>query len=73
MSGLLSIPVSNADSERAILRKIHTDQRSNLNQSSIIALMTLKFNYDYCCHDIQFSQELLSKCKKATSISLGKS
>ena len=33
MYGLLSIPSSNADSERgfSILRKIHTDQRSNLD------------------------------------------
>ena len=33
--------------------------------------MTLNCNCDYCCHDIQFSQELLSKCKKATALSLG--
>ena len=74
MAGLLSIPVYNTDSERgfSILRKIHTDQRSNLNQSTIIALMTLKFNSDDCCHDTQLSQELLSRCKKATLMSLGK-
>ena len=37
MMGLLAIPASNADSERgfSILRKIHTDQRSNLSQSTI--------------------------------------
>ena len=48
MYGLLSIPCSNADSERgfSILRKIHTDQRSNLDQSTIIALMSMKFNSD---------------------------
>ena len=35
MAGLLAIPASNADSECgfSILRKIHTDQRSNLDQS----------------------------------------
>ena len=46
--GLLSIPSLNADSERgfSILRKIHTDQRSNLDQSIIIALMSMKFNCD---------------------------
>ena len=45
MTGLLCIPVSNADSERgfSILRKIHTGQRSNLMQSTIIALMSIKF------------------------------
>lgn len=74
MYGLLSIPCSNADSERgfSILRKIHTDQRSNLDQSTITALMTMKFNCDDYCHDLTFNRELLSKCKKATSKSLSK-
>jgi hypothetical protein len=55
MAGLLSIPVSNADSECgfSMLRKIHTDQRANLDQSTIIALMGMKFN---------------SACKKATTL-----
>ena len=68
MSGLMSIPVSNADSERgfSILRKIHTDQRSNLDQSTIVALMTIKFNIDNCCLDIELPPELLRECKKAT-------
>jgi hypothetical protein len=37
MFSLLSIPSSNADAERgfSILRKIHTDQRSNLDHSTI--------------------------------------
>ena len=41
ISGLMSIPVCNADSERrfSIMSKIHTDQRSYLVQSSIVALM----------------------------------
>ena len=58
MSGLMSIPVSNADSERgfSILRKIHTDQRSNLDQSTI----------DNCCLDIKLPPELFRECKKAT-------
>lgn len=70
MAGLLSIPVSNADSERgfSILRKIHTDQRPSLNQSTIIALMTMKFNCDDCCYNSNFNEEMLSKCKKATSV-----
>ena len=45
--GLMLIPCcSNADSEWgfSILRKIHTDQKSNLDQSTVIALVTLKFN-----------------------------
>ena len=50
MAGLLAIPSSNADSERgfSILRKIHMDQ------STVVALMSLKFNNDDCCHEVQF-------------------
>ncbi len=72
MYGLLSIPCSNADSERgfSMLRKIHTDQRSNLDQSTVIALMTIKYNCDDCCHDMTIDKELLSQCKKATVKSL---
>ena len=68
MAGLLSIPVSNADSERgfSILRKIHTDQRPSLKQDTSIALMTMKFNAYNDCYDSSFSDELLTKCKKAT-------
>ena len=74
MSGLLSIPCSNADSERgfSMLRKIHTDQRSNLDQSTIVALMSVKFNCDNCCFEVKFDDNLLAKCKKATYISLRK-
>ena len=69
MSGLLSIPCSNADSERgfSMLRKIHTDQRASLDQSTIVALMSIKMNSNECCTDITFDSELLTKCKKATS------
>ena len=69
MAGLLSIPVSNADSEHGfstVLRKIHTDHRANLDQSTVIALMGMKFNCGDGCCDIKFSPELLSAYKKAT-------
>ena len=61
--GLMSIHCSNADSERgfSMLRKIHTDQRSNLGQSTVTALMTLTFNCDDCCHDIDMNSDLLSQ------------
>ena len=73
MAGLLSIPVSNTDSERgfSMLRKIHTDQRANLDQSTIIALMAMKFNCDGCCCDVDLSPELLSASKRATTSFLG--
>ncbi len=72
MAGLLSIPSSNADSERgfSMLRKIHSDQRSNLDHSTIVSLMALKLNYDTCCHDTKFTPDLLSTCKKALFKSL---
>ena len=52
MTSFLTIPVSNADSERSfsILRKIHTDQRPNLSQETLIALMAIKFNALQCCY-----------------------
>ena len=74
MMGLLTIPASNADSERgfSILRKIHTDQRSNLSQSTIISLMSIKFNCEDCCVDSNLPEELLKDCKKATTKSVKK-
>ena len=74
MMGLLTIPASNADSERgfSMLRKIHTDQRSNLSQSTIIALMSIKFNNEYCCFNSELPQDLLKDCKKATTLTVKK-
>lgn len=72
MAGLLTIPCSNADAERgfSILRKVHTDQRPSLNHSTIVSLMSVKFNSDphTCCFDAKLSEELTSQCKKATSL-----
>ncbi len=72
MAGLLSIPSSNADSERgfSVLRKIHTDQRSNLDHTTIVSLMPFKFNCDTCCYDTKLTEELLVKYKRATYKSL---
>ena len=55
---LMSIPSSNADSEWgfSILRTIHTDQRPTLKQSTLISLMSIKFNSEECCHDSIFSE-----------------
>ncbi len=44
-----------------MLRKVHTDQRPSLKQSTIISLMTIKFNSEECCHDSIFSEELTTK------------
>ena len=45
---------------------------ASLNQSSLIHLMSIKFNNHSCCHDTELSDELVTKCKKATSLSLAK-
>ena len=66
MAGLLSIPSFNADSERAfsMLRKIHTDQRSNLDQSTLISLMSLKFNCDSYFYVTEFTQSSFQTARK---------
>ena len=75
MSGLLSIPCSNADAERgfSVLRKVHTDQRASLSQSTIINLLRVKMNNTDCCFDTTVSDELITKCKKATTTLQNKS
>ena len=72
MSGLLSIPCSNADAERgfSVLRKVHTDQRASLSQSTIINLLRVKMNNTF---DTTISDELNTKCKKATTTLQNKS
>ena len=54
MAGLLTIPVTNADSERgcSILRKIHTDQRPSLKPSTVASIMSVKLKGDvtHFCH-----------------------
>jgi len=65
----MSIPSFNADSEQGfyILKKIPTDHHPLLKQSTLIALMSIKFNCDQCCHDSTFSKELTNS-KKATAV-----
>ncbi len=73
MAGLLSIPCSNADAECgfSVLRKVHTDQRASLSHETIVHLFS-KFNDTSCCFDTELSEELITKCKKATRLSLNK-
>ena len=53
---LLVLPNSNADSERAfsIIKKIHTEFRSDLNNDTICGLLSCKFNQNQCCYDPHF-------------------
>ena len=55
------IPSSNTDVERgfSILRKVNTDERASWSHSTIVVLMSLKFNNVACCFDAVFSNELL--------------
>ena len=71
MSGLLSIPCSNADAERgfSVLRKVHTDQRASLSQSTIINLLRVKMNNTDCCFDTTISDELITNAKKLQPLS----
>ena len=58
---LLVLPNSNADSERAfsIIKKIHTEFRSDLNNDIICGLLSCKFNQNQCCYEYQPSHDLL--------------
>ena len=55
----------------SVLRKVHTDQRARLSQSTIITLMSIKMNNSDCCIDTELSDDLL--CKNATTLTLAKS
>ena len=56
--------------KKILLRKVHTDQRASLSQSTIITLMSIKMNN---CIDTELSDDLLTKCKNATTLTLAKS
>ena len=38
----------------SILRKVHTDERASLSHSTMVGLMSLKFNNVACCFDAVF-------------------
>ena len=41
-------------------RKVHTNERVSLSHSTIVGLMSFKFNNVACCFDPIFSDELLT-------------
>lgn len=65
---LLSLPVSNADTERvfSIVRKIITDYRTEMEQSTLCALLACKLNCDSHCYELNTPKDLLQVAKTAT-------
>ncbi|MGH0136938.1 UNVERIFIED_CONTAM: hypothetical protein FKN15_006871 [Acipenser sinensis] len=69
---ILTIPHSNADSERvfSIVRKNHTEFRPNLSDRTLEALLVQKLHIlarDSVCYKMVFGCDLLKKCKQATN------
>ena len=67
---LLSIPASNADSERvfSLVRRIKTDFRSSLQTETVSALIGNHFNKRcQCCEQSSFEESLLAKAKSCTN------
>ena len=60
---LLSLPASNADSERcfSMVRKINSEERGHLERSTVAALLSMKLNTDSNCFDFTPPDELLSQ------------
>lgn len=67
---LLSLPHSNADTERtfSILRKIQQDYRGNLDQKTVESLLSCKLNNSSDCHQFKPNCELVSAAKKACAM-----
>ena len=66
---LLSIPASNADSERvfSVVRRIKTEFRSSLSTETVSALIGCHFNKtSKCCENNKFDESLLAKAKTCT-------
>ena len=58
---VLSLPVSNADTERVfnIVRKIITDYWREMEQDTLCALLACKLNCDCNCYELNSPKELL--------------
>ena len=58
---LLALPVSNAETERifSIIRKIVTDYHSQMDQSSLCALISCKVNNEIVCFQLDTPTSLL--------------
>ena len=65
---LVALPRSNADTERvfSIVRKIVTDYRTEMEQSTLCALVSCKLNSNCDCLKLDTPKVLLKKAKVAT-------
>ncbi|XP_048237948.1 uncharacterized protein LOC125372340 [Haliotis rufescens] len=67
---LCLIPNSNADTERlfSMVKKIKTEGRSELDNSTVCALLSCKVNCKDPCYSCTFSKDTLCKAKCATKV-----
>ncbi|XP_048741220.2 uncharacterized protein LOC125655094 [Ostrea edulis] len=67
VSAVLTIPNSNADCERvfSVLKKIHTEMRSNLENSTVCALLSTKLNQTVKCHNFKPTKDHIKSAKQA--------
>lgn len=65
---VLSLPVSNADTERVFsnVRKLVTDYRTEMEQSTLCALLSCKLNSNIDCFELETPSDLLRNAKRAT-------
>ena len=65
---VLALPVLNAETERvfSIVRKIVTDYRTQMDQSTLCALISCKLNNDSKCFELATPEELLKQARTAT-------
>jgi hypothetical protein len=75
MLAILSVPHSNADSERVFscVRRADTEFRPNLGIKTLESLIITKVHmqsHDSCCYKQQYSKEFLQKAKSATYVQL---
>ena len=65
---LLSLPVSNAETERvfSILRKVLTEYRTQIDQSTLCALVSFKLNCDSKCFELETLAKFLEEARTTT-------
>ncbi len=65
---VLSLPVSNADTERVFshVKKILTDHRTEMDSSTLCAQLSCKLNSDVDCFELDTPVELIKTTKHAT-------